>query len=299
MRDRLSWLPALLLTLLLGGPRSHAELEPSAAPGEPRMWSPPNGTLDVARFPVLSFAFEREIADDPDLLSREIRLLDGTGSPVRLRVRRSARDSRVAIAHPEPGTRLEPAQDYFIEVGPGGPGAEPSVRSRFRTGGAKSVLCLQRTRDGVWQNRCPENYWREDPATGLDVCPLAPPDPESDGPCRCDVLGTRVAGAASLGGESAPRLLADYFDFCEARRPEVARDLAAHIAASRAHPYYVWFREVPCAIRMPELLADQPALERAFAERVRRSVELLESLARASLARALRPLQRVVNAAHG
>jgi hypothetical protein len=68
-----------------------------------------------------------------------------------------------------------------------------------------------------------------------------------------------------------------YFDFCEARRAQIDRDLDAHVAASRAHPYYVWFRAVACAIRMPELLADEAALERAFAARVRRSVALLES----------------------
>jgi hypothetical protein len=68
-----------------------------------------------------------------------------------------------------------------------------------------------------------------------------------------------------------------YFDFCEARLGALERDFAAHVAASRAHPYYVWFRAVACAIRMPELLADEAALERAFAARVRRSVELLQS----------------------
>jgi hypothetical protein len=70
---------------------------------------------------------------------------------------------------------------------------------------------------------------------------------------------------------------AQYFDFCEARLGEIERDFDAHVAASRAHPYHVWFRAVACAIRMPELLDDEAALERAFAARVRRSVALLQS----------------------
>ena len=68
-----------------------------------------------------------------------------------------------------------------------------------------------------------------------------------------------------------------YFDFCEERLGPLERNFDAHVAASRAHPYFVWFRAVACAIRMPELLADEAALERAFAARVRRSVDLLQS----------------------
>ncbi len=82
---------------------------------------------------------------------------------------------------------------------------------------------------------------------------------------------------------------AQYFDVCESRLDRIERDFDAHVAASRAHPYHVWFCKVMCAIQMPEVLADAAALERVFAARVRASVALLESF-RARGFDAARPL---------
>ena len=71
---------------------------------------------------------------------------------------------------------------------------------------------------------------------------------------------------------------AELFDLMEQRGlDEIERDPQRLIEAAKRHPYRVWFREVACAIRMPWLLEDPPAFERAFRERVERSVQLLRS----------------------
>jgi hypothetical protein len=119
-----------------------------------------------------------------------------------------------------------------------------------RSGARRRAARLRERLQSAWQG----NPWSERPGRErVDIHRLI-------SPLRYDVL-----------------VRAEYFDFCEASLAELERDPAAHLAASRDHPYYVWFREVACAIRMPRLLADPPALERAFAERVARSVELLRS----------------------
>ena len=70
---------------------------------------------------------------DHDMLAcgqRAIRVLDRKGAPVALRVRRSSGDPRVAIAYPEPGARLEPSEDYFIEVALGSSTPDAASNSR-------------------------------------------------------------------------------------------------------------------------------------------------------------------------
>lgn len=71
---------------------------------------------------------------------------------------------------------------------------------------------------------------------------------------------------------------AELFDLIEqVGLDAIERDSGSLIEAAQRHPYRVWFREVACAIRMPGLLDDPIAFERAFRGRVERSVELLRS----------------------
>jgi hypothetical protein len=157
-----------------------------------RFVGPPNGSLEVSRFPVISVAFEDPVSADPAELAQGIRVLDRTGAPVPLAVRRSTTDDRVVMASPASAEdRLLPASDYFLEVGLGATTPEEAVRTYFRTGGAKSVFCV--TEDaGAWVSTCDENYWRADPAVGLEPCTL--PSPQVDGSCSCLIEEEIVLG---------------------------------------------------------------------------------------------------------
>ena len=139
----------------------------TAGANDVRFVAPANGTLDVARFPVVSIGFTDPIPADPVALADCIRILDRVGNPVELLVRRSAHDPTVALASPlTREDRLEPASDYILEVSLGAADSAEVLRTRFRTGGLKSVFCIQRAGAEPWTNSCDESYWLEDPAIG-------------------------------------------------------------------------------------------------------------------------------------
>ena len=175
-----------------------------ASQGSPevRFVSPPNGARDVARFPVLTARFSGRVPAGGRELEALIELRDRTGQRVPLRVWRSSGREDVLIATPRSRDhRLEPAEDYLLAVGDAAAGER--LTTRFQTGGLKSVFCVARARAGApWQNSCPETYWRDDPAVGLERCEApAGVDPGSN-PCRCDVVGSELEGAGEpvLGG---------------------------------------------------------------------------------------------------
>src|SRR6185503_1774713 len=88
--------------------------------GAVRFISPANGTMDVARWPVMSISFLDSVTVqcDPFLLSQGIRLYDRVGTQVPLQLRCSPYDPKVVIAAPQlatfssqPDYRLDPASE--------------------------------------------------------------------------------------------------------------------------------------------------------------------------------------------
>ena len=67
------------------------------------------------------------------------------------------------------------------------------------------------------------------------------------------------------------------FELCERESARRSRDLDDLVEAARAHAYFTWFRDWVCPRRHPALLRDSARLDAAFADRVRRSLELLDS----------------------
>ena len=169
------------------------------ATNEPVFVSPPNGTLDVARFPVISVTYEEDLPANPTTLSTWVRLLDRTGQPVPLLVRRSDANLRVAIAVPASAEdRLMPASDYFLEVHPGKVDSVNAGRTYFRTGGAKSVLCVGRNGAAdPWGSTCNETYWKGE--LGFGACADADPLGLVDGSCTC----ATDPGTPAIGGPKA------------------------------------------------------------------------------------------------
>src|SRR5262249_46815628 len=133
---------------------------------------PANGTLDIARFPIISVAFTNPIPCDQTSLQNGIRLLDRTGQPFSLMTRCSGFDSSVALASPIPlVNRLEPDSDYFLEISLGTSQPSQVTRIHFTTGGLKSVFCLQKQIEDwsadlcsqtntLWKTSCDENFYR-------------------------------------------------------------------------------------------------------------------------------------------
>ena len=56
----------------------------------------------------------------------------------------------------------------------------------------------------------------------------------------------------------------EYFRFHERNLELFERDFQAYLEQVRGQPYFVWFREVLCRRRHPELPNDPPGLLRAF-----------------------------------
>lgn len=153
---------------------------------------PPNGSLDVARFPIISASFSAAI---PTQLDDKIRVLDRIGKPVPMTVWRDPVNTSIAFAVPATNdARFDPGADYFLEIDL--EGAATAYRSRFRTNGVKSVLCSEKhASEARWVSTCDENYWLR-AGTGIehvqsgDACtePFdydAPPgDPDH---CACSV----------------------------------------------------------------------------------------------------------------
>jgi len=146
--------------------------------------SPPNGTLDVARFPVISVVFEDPVSASE--AAAWVRLLDRTGNEVPLAVQLSGggSSSNVVIATPASAEhRLLPASDYLLEVHQGEVDVAKAVHMRFRTGGDKSVFCVGHDGQG-WTTTCNESYWRDSVQDAeLSSCSWTP----ADGSCTCSV----------------------------------------------------------------------------------------------------------------
>jgi hypothetical protein len=66
----------------------------------------------------------------------------------------------------------------------------------------------------------------------------------------------------------------EYFRFHERNLALFERDFPAYLEDARGQPYFVWFREVLCRRRHPELPDDPAGLLRAFESRVRAAAEL-------------------------
>src|SRR5262245_50665862 len=121
------WLLPAAAALVAARPAASADCP--VALGEVLFASPANGTLDVARFPVISVGFAAPIPSDPATLESCVRLLDRTGAEVDLLVRRSPWDDRMAVASPaSAAARLDPTTDYVLEVARAG--ADPFDRHR-------------------------------------------------------------------------------------------------------------------------------------------------------------------------
>lgn len=73
---------------------------------------------------------------------------------------------------------------------------------------------------------------------------------------------------------------ADYFRFLIRHWDLFEHDFAACVAASRGHPYFVWFTEIHCGRLHPNLLRDEETLDAAFRWRIRRSADLLRRFRR-------------------
>ena len=165
-----------------------------------RFVSPPDGTADVARFPVISARFDRELPRDPTQLAALVGLRDSADRPVPLRVWRSPSSPEALIATPaSPDQRLEANATYELRVGP--PGAPR--RTRFETGTLPSVLCVYRRHaGGPWQSTCPGSTGDADGAGAS--CGVEPPgiDPGRN-PCRCEAATSSSAVRSRCREEEA------------------------------------------------------------------------------------------------
>lgn len=170
-----------VLVLLLAG-----SIAPSSCELNNRVLfvSPPNGALDVARFPVISVVFEDPVSQSE--AEEWVRLFDRTGNEVPLEVQLSGGGSSSSIVIATPASaedRLLPASDYMLEIHQGELDATRAVHTRFRTGGDKSVFCVGHDGQG-WATTCNESYWRDYVQdTDLEACTWT----AEDNSCTCSV----------------------------------------------------------------------------------------------------------------
>ena len=231
MKSRLLVLAAAVLAVLTPRPLPAVCAAPTGATNPVTFISPANGSMEVARFPVMTVGFQNAISADTGTLAAGIRLLDRVGKAVTLTVRRDTYDDHLAIAHPAAAAdRLDPTADYFLEVTLGTSSPSQAVRIHFMTGSAKSVFCMERVNEDwsddtclqlpavrtSWRTTCDENYYMKAPPQGDEfilagLCQSV--QPPSDCACQVDHTTTGLngwvpkcecAGETSLFSQSNP-----------------------------------------------------------------------------------------------